>query len=97
MVISIIIIPVLSSCGTTQQEQVESKDAQFYTNRGAPSVANIFNFMRSSAEVVILEYFPTMQHFKRKCLTYYSFFHIFNSPQNNFLLQESNCRGLCQD
>lgn len=67
MLISIIIIPILFSWATTQQKQVESKDAQFYNNRRAIYVANIFNFMSSSAEVVILEYFPTMQHFKRKC------------------------------
>src|SRR4030067_264488 len=30
----IIVIPILFSCATTQQKQVESKDAQFYNNRG---------------------------------------------------------------
>jgi tetratricopeptide (TPR) repeat protein len=34
MVISIIIIPLLFSCATTQQKQSESRDAEFYLNRG---------------------------------------------------------------
>jgi tetratricopeptide (TPR) repeat protein len=34
MVISIIIIPILFSCASTQQKQSEPKDADFYFNRG---------------------------------------------------------------
>ncbi len=34
MVISIIIIPILFSCASTQQKQVKSWDANFYNNRG---------------------------------------------------------------
>jgi tetratricopeptide (TPR) repeat protein len=34
MVISIIIIPILLSCASTQQKQSEPRDAQFYLNRG---------------------------------------------------------------
>ena len=34
MVISIIIIPMLFSCATTQQKQAEARDADFYINRG---------------------------------------------------------------
>ena len=37
MVISIIIIPILLSCASTQQKQTESTDAEFYLNRGVVS------------------------------------------------------------
>ncbi len=39
VLISIIIIPILLSCATTQQKQVESKDANFYFNRGTAYIA----------------------------------------------------------
>jgi len=39
MVISMIIIPILLSCASTQQKQSEPRDAQFYFNRGTAYVA----------------------------------------------------------
>ena len=35
ILISLIFIPILFSCATTQQKQGESKDAEFFNNRGA--------------------------------------------------------------
>jgi hypothetical protein len=43
-----------------------------------------------------LEYFPQC-YISSEMLTFYSFFHIFNSPQNKFSFQETNYKSCRQD
>jgi tetratricopeptide (TPR) repeat protein len=61
----IIVIPILFSCATTQQKQVESKDAQFYNNRG------IGNAAKGQYDQAVSDFTMALEINPRDALAYY--------------------------
>jgi tetratricopeptide (TPR) repeat protein len=61
----IIVIPILFSCATTQQKQVESKDAQLYNNRGITYTA------KGQYDQAISDFTMALEINPRDALAYY--------------------------
>ncbi len=62
----IIIIPILFSCATTQQKQVEARDAEFYFNRGLTC------YEKGQYDLAISDYTKALDINPRLALAFYS-------------------------